>query len=156
MKKTLSKKTTPQPTHPWQTGAWAREASFHFRLPDGFGLLCRLLGITPEQMLTDFMDNLACGSCRREGRDAAKAHLVEYVIAHGYRRQQFSEADIRKLFRELDAVGLLFPRHGSDELIDSYTQWREMQYQYWFEQWNKKQGSRQVGQQPVDNYRSTD
>jgi len=134
MKKTLSKPTIPA----WQIGHFAPEATFRFTLPQPFLLLCRLLDTTPEQLLLDFIDNLSSSSRNREGRDKAKVHLVDYIIAHGYGQPRYREEDIRRMFTELDAVGLLFPRNGSDELIDLYTQWREEHYGYWFNQWQGK------------------
>lgn len=142
MKKTLSQKSTPSSAYSWQTGAYAREATFRFTLPHPFLLLCRLLDTTPEQLLLDFIDNLSCSSRNREGRDKAKAHLVDYVIAHGYGQPRYGEEDIRRMFTELDAVGLLFPRNGSDEMIDLYAQWREEHYHHLFSQWYAKQERR--------------
>jgi len=37
----------------------------------------------PNRVLTDLMDNLSCSSWNREGRDNAKAKLIDYFIAHG-------------------------------------------------------------------------
>src|SRR3954471_21737915 len=92
-----------KPELKWQTGDYARHADFHFILPYQFLLLCRLMDITPEQVLNDFMDNLSCGSWKREGRDNAKAKLIEYFIELGYGQQQYAVEDIRSMFKEMDA-----------------------------------------------------
>lgn len=56
------KKQLPKPELKWQTGAYERQANFHFFLPYQFLLLCRLMDITPQQAILDFMDNLSCAS----------------------------------------------------------------------------------------------
>lgn len=141
----MKKKPTPQqpqrkpkPELKWQTGAWDRVANFNFILPYQFLLLCRLVGVTPKEMITDFMDNLGCGSWNREGRGAAKEHLINYFMAHGYGQEYYSEADIRQIFKEMDAVGLLFPREGSGKLIDRYAKWRGQHQNWWFKKWFRK------------------
>ena len=90
----------PKPRMPWQTGDYQRHANFRFILPYQFLLLCRIMNITPDQLLTDFMDDLSCGSWKRQGRERAKEKLIEYFIEHGYGRQHYTEEDIRAMFRE--------------------------------------------------------
>ncbi|HVY73550.1 MAG TPA: hypothetical protein VG890_01905 [Puia sp.] len=139
MKKTSTKKTIRQkPKLKWQTGDYDRRAEFHFILPNPFLLLCRLMDITPERVVQDFTDNLACGSWKREGRDKAKEHLVDYFIAHGYGQHHYSEDDIREMFKEMDALGSLFPRNGKSKLIDLYANWRDKHEAYWFKKWFRK------------------
>jgi hypothetical protein len=50
-------KQKPKPNLKWQTGDYERHADFRFTLPYQFLLLCKLLNVTPEQVLRDFMDN---------------------------------------------------------------------------------------------------
>lgn len=140
MKKTTFTKKRPalKPELKWQTGAYARHAEFSFMLPYQFLLLCKLIGITPRDMLLDFMDNLAHASWKREGRDEAKQHLVNYFIAHGYGQQHYTEAEIRQMFTQLDAVGILFPKNGKNKLVDLYSGWRKKHHNYWFKQWWRK------------------
>lgn len=139
MKKTRPKKIRkPKPELKWQTGAYDRYAEFRFILPYQFLLLCRLMDVTPEQVIRDFTDNLACGSWKREGRDEAKVHLISYFLAHGYGQHHYTEADIRRIFKEMDALGLLFPHNGDSELIDRYARWRDKHHTHWFKQWYYK------------------
>ncbi|WP_114788835.1 hypothetical protein U0035_04400 [Niabella yanshanensis] len=137
-KKPTRKQRKPKPELKWQTGAWDRVANFNFILPYQFLLLCRLVGVTPKQVITDFMDNLACGSWNREGRGAAKEHLINYFMAHGYGQPQYIEADISQLFKEMDAVGMLFPREGSGKMINRYTRWGDQYQNWWFKKWRRK------------------
>lgn len=122
----------------WQTGAYDRNAEFRFMLPYQFLLLCRLMDVTPEEVIRDFTDNLSCGSWKRQGRDKAKEHLINYFIDHGYGRQHYTEENIREIFKEMDAVGLLFPANGKSKIIDLYSEWRNKHHSYWFKQWFRK------------------
>lgn len=129
------KHKSPKPELKWQTGEYTRYAKFSLILPYQFLLLCRLVDVTPEQMLLDFMDNLACGSWKRAGRDEAKEHLINYFTAHGYGQHHYTEIEIRKMFKEMDAMGMLFPVNGSVKMIERYSKWRKKQQTYWFKQW---------------------
>ncbi|PVD51085.1 hypothetical protein DC498_16860 [Terrimonas sp.] len=143
MKKTSTKKGVqrkPQPVLKWQTGDYERHAEFKFVLPYQFLLLCRLVDKTPEDIILDFADNLSCDTWDREGRDEAKEHLINYFIAHGYGQHHYSEQDIREMFKEMDALGLLFPKHGKTKLVDLYTNWRDKHLTHFFKKWFKKPG----------------
>ena len=109
--------------------------NFKSTMPLSFILLCKLMDVAPNTLLSDFMDNLSCSSRNRENRDQAKGKLIDYFVEHGYGQDHYSTEDIRLIFREMDAVGLLFPTEGDDEMIDIYTEWREQHYQYWFNRW---------------------
>lgn len=141
MKKTSTKKRMqrkPQPALKWQTGVYNRRAEFNFMLPYQFLLLCRLVDKTPEEIIRDFTQNLSCGSWKREGRDNAKQHLINYFIAHAYGQHHYSEEDIREMFKEMDALGLLFPQTGKIKLLDLYSNWREKHHTYFFKKWFRK------------------
>lgn len=138
---TASKKKRIQKLKPikkWQTGDYERNAEFKFFLPYQFLLLCKLMEVTPDQMLSDFMDNLSCGSWRREGRDKAKELLVQYFIEHGYGQDHYTLDDIRTIFKEMDAIGLLFPVNGKSKFIEFHAKWRDKYYNFWFKKWYKK------------------
>lgn len=122
----------------WQKGEYARHAGLRFTLPMQFLMLCRLMEVTPEQVLTDFMDNLGCGSWRREGREKARESVTEYFIAHGYGQHYYGEEDIRLIFRELDAIGMLWPVKGKMKLVDLHSRWRDEYYRYWYRKWFRK------------------
>lgn len=138
MKKTSTRLQKSKPHFKWQTGAYARYATYQFIIPDQFLMLCRLMDLPPRDMILDFMDNLACASWKREGRDTAKEHLINYFIAHGYGRQHYTETEVREMFREMDAMGMLFPSYGSMKMIDLYSKWRKKQHRCWFKHWYRK------------------
>ncbi|HEX7756154.1 MAG TPA: hypothetical protein VF421_12460 [Niabella sp.] len=125
------------PDMKWQTGPYERFARYHFTLPYQFLLLCRLMEVTPETILLDFMVNLGCESRNREGREAARQHLIDYFIAHGYGQQYYTPEQISQVFKEMDAVGLLFPQED-DTLLDAYVLWREKHQRSWFQKWFQK------------------
>ena len=86
-------------------------------------------------MLLHFMDNIAHATTRRDASEQARPHLVNYFIAQGYGEQHYTEAEIREILNQLDAVGILFPWGGKNKLINLYCKWRDKQYNYWFKQW---------------------
>lgn len=122
----------------WQTGAYDSHANFSFILPYQFLLLCRLVDKTPEEVIRDFTDNLACDSWNRAGRDQAKQFLFEYFLAMGYGQDRYKDEEIRQMFAEMDALGSLFPVKGKMKLIDLYAKWRDKQHTYWFKKWFQK------------------
>ena len=141
MKKNSSKTSSrkkPKPELKWQTGRYDRHAEFRFFLPYQFLLLCRLMDVTPEEVIRDFTDNLSCGSWKREGRDKAKEHLINYFIEHGYGKHHYDENDVREMFKEMDALGMLFPKDGKTKMVDLYADWRKKHHTYWFKKWFRK------------------
>lgn len=72
-----------------------------------FLLIAKLVNVPPDDIVTDFMDNLSCGSWKRKGRDKAKEKLVDYFIEHGYGQEYYTAEDIRTMFKELDVIGCL-------------------------------------------------
>jgi hypothetical protein len=39
------------------------------------------------------------------------------------------------MFKEMDAIGLVFPNNGKMKLIDRYDKWRNGYEKYWFKKW---------------------
>ncbi|WP_156522633.1 hypothetical protein [Arachidicoccus ginsenosidimutans] len=134
--KRIRKKRPPQLK--WQTGAYSRYVEWEDILPYSFLLIAKLVNVPPDDLVTDFMDNLSCGSWKREGRDKAKEKLVDYFIAHGYGQDYYTEDDIRTMFKELDAIGVSWPDEGNSKMIDLYAKWRNKHYNYWFKKWWRK------------------
>ncbi len=132
----MSKK--PKPSLTWQQAEYNRQGQFNFTLPQQFVLLCKLMGIPPRQILVDFMDNISCGSWKREGRETAKEKLIDYFLEHGYGNQYYSPEEIRSIFKELDAIGMLYPFNANQEFINEHTRWREDYHTWWFQKWYKK------------------
>jgi len=141
MKKSSTKKNNqqkPPPTLQWQTGNFDRRATFTCTLPYQFLLLCKLMHITPANMVSDFMDNLSGEYVAGQGRDQASEHLVNYFIARAYGQEYFSGEHIRQIFKEMNALGLLFPADGKKKLLHSYDNWRKHHHRHWFKKWYRK------------------
>jgi len=138
--KKADKKVTkkPEPQLGWQTGGYERRAEYKFTLPYQFLLLCRLMDVTPRDVIIDFMDSLSCASWNREGKDKAKEQLINYFITIGYGQHHYTEEDIRMMFKEMDALGLVFPANGKTKVVDLYVKWRDKYHNYWFKKWFKK------------------
>ena len=128
----------PTPELKWQTGDFAKTQDFRFTLPYGFLLLCKLCNTTPNTLLTDFMDNLSCGSWNREGRDEAKVNLLNYIIEMKYGMDRYTEKDLLQIFTELDAIGMLWPQNAKTKFIEMHAEWRNKYYNWWFKKWYKK------------------
>lgn len=122
----------------WQKGEYSRHAEFDFILPRQFLMVCKLMEVTPREVIGDFIDNLSCGTWNREGRDHAKAKLIEYFVAHGYGQQYYSEEDIRIIFKEMDAMGSVWPNNSKIKLVNLTVRWRKKYQTYWFKQWHGK------------------
>lgn len=141
MKKTSTSgkaKRKLKPELKWQTGDYDRYPEYKFVLPYQFLLLCRLMDVKPRAVLLDFMNNLSFASWESEGKEKAREYLVNYFIEHGYGQRYYSEEDIRKIFKEMDAVSLLFPKDGKNKLVDLYANWRSRHHAYWFKNWFRK------------------
>ena len=109
----------------WQTGEYERFGEYELCLPYQFLLLSKLTEMTPREMLNDFMGNLSCESWEREGRDKAKGHLIDYFLEMGYGQQYYTREDLKQIFREMDSIGMLWPKEGSMDLIELQAKWRE-------------------------------
>lgn len=131
-------KKPAKPVLPWQTGHYAPVQEFRFAIPYSFLLLCKLFDVTPDDLLSDFMDNCSCGSWQREGRDEAKAYLLSYIIEMKYGRQYFTEAERLQQFTELDAIGMLWPGSENEKLYRLHLRWRKKYYNSWFKKWFRK------------------
>lgn len=91
-------------------------------------------------MLRDFMDNLSGELGNRQGSAKAKDCLINYFIANGYGAEIYTEEELRQIFQEMNAMGLLFPANGKMKLIDLYSHWRGKHHKYWFKKWYRKSG----------------
>src|SRR4030095_5422788 len=92
----LSKKQ-PSPNLKWQKDEFARTQELRYHIPYALLLLCKLWSIPPDDLLSDLMDNLACGNWKREGKEAVKAHLKNYILDSGYGQQHYTKEDIQKM-----------------------------------------------------------
>lgn len=123
---------------PWQLREYNRRLTLSIILPYQLLLLCKLWEKPPEELITDFLDNLSHSSWKREGKQPAKQNLVEYTLASGYGKNLYTEEEIRQMFTELDAMGMLFPFGAGNELLDKYVAFRDTYLDHWFSKWYYK------------------
>jgi hypothetical protein len=131
-------KKLPPPELEWQTGDYAKLQEFRFHIPYGFLLCCKLWNTTPNEVISDFMDNLSCGSWKREGRAKAKADVLSYIIEMGYGKAYFTDAERLQQFTELDAIGMLWPENAGEKIMKLHVKWRKKYYNWWFKKWFQK------------------
>jgi len=132
------RKTAEKRELKWQTGDYERIQEFRYILPYPFLLLCKLWDVSPDDLLSDFMDNLSCGSWKREGRDDAKINLLNYSIEMNYGQQHYTKEDILQMFTELDAIGMLWPGDAKEKMLNLHVKWRDKYYNSWFKKWYNK------------------
>jgi hypothetical protein len=133
-------KKLPRPICKWQTGDYYSTQEFRFHIPQGILMLCKCWNCTPNQLLSDFIDNLNAGSWKREGREEAKQHLRQYILAMQYGAKHFTAQEITTQLSELDALGAQWPGngHGTKKMIKHYCRWRDHYTLYLFKKWFRK------------------
>lgn len=140
----------PAPFFKWQTGAYTPHADFKLLFPPSFLMLCRLMEVTPQKVLTDFIHNLSgCGTTENMKKDPTDL-LIQYFILSGYGDAYYTEADIQCIFKEIGALAIVFPHNGKDELLNLYARWREEHYKYWFDKWYFKVKRRKIAEDIKD------
>ena len=144
-KKHKTKQKTKQPPqkgvipsrHKWDTGSYQRDQEILI-LPWQFLYLCKLTEVTPHEVLDRFMNDLGQESWKRRENAGVRQALVEYFTLCGYGQKWYTEPEIRQVFRELDAMGSLWPQDAKMKLIDLHAKWRNKYQQYWFKKWYRK------------------
>jgi len=131
-------KKMPKPCIKWQTEDYAPTQEFRFFIPYAVLMLCKCWDCTPNQLLSDFLDNLNGGGWKREGREQAKQHLADYITAMQYGQRFYRQEEIRTQLSELDALGAQWPANGSSKMIDRFSQWRKHYIKFWFNKWFRK------------------
>lgn len=127
-----------EPRYKWATGSYERDPDMHFILPWQFLYLCKLTGVTPATVLDQFMNDLSCDSWKRSKNENIRIHAIEYFIQSGYGQDYYSEQDIRQMFREMDAVGSLWPQTNKIKVIEWHAKWRNKYQHFWFKKWYNK------------------
>jgi hypothetical protein len=118
-----------------------RHCTYSFWVPYNFRLLCTLLQLKPEQVLSDFMNAIAFspGTKGTERMQAAAA----YFLKCGYGQDLYSREQVQQMFRELEAQHTLWPELLSmtSDQHRRHIAWRNMYVQYWFKKWLHGTGS---------------
>lgn len=134
----------PQPRMDWQVDEYDRFPEVRLVLPYQFLLLCRLVDKPPLELINDFMQNLSHGSFKRDGKDKSRKFLRKYFLEQGYGKGRYTDEEILMLFKEMDAMGLLYPENAPAKLSDLYSQWRTEHHHFWFNKWFGKNNRRLI------------
>jgi len=121
-----------------QTTTDTRMVNCQLLVPQYLQLICKLVKISPEKILKDFMGVLGQQSLSSPRGEKPYLLLIDYFTAMTYGETNYSDADIRSMFSELKAIDDLWP-HGADEkFVSSHCNWREEYLKYWLEKWQGK------------------
>ena len=85
--------------------------------------------VTPDTVIDRFMNDLGQESWKRRENDAVRQALIDYFVLCGYGQKWYTEAEIRQMFKELDAVGSLWPGRR-DKLIHHHARVEEKYQNY--------------------------
>jgi hypothetical protein len=137
-KKPPKKKPTLEARYSWDNGEYARDQTLRLILPWQFLFMCKLTDVTPDTVIDRFMNDLGQESWKRRENDAVRQTLVDYFVLCGYGQKWYTEPEIRQMFRELDAIGSLWPENGGIKLIHRHARWKERYQAFWFKKWYRK------------------
>jgi hypothetical protein len=123
-----------KPKLKWQVGDYEQSVLYYFWIPPQFLLLCKILNVTPREVLDNFLTHADLGSWKRVGNEQPRLKASEYILACGYGKEYYSNDEIYQMLKELDSIGSLWPE-GNHELIDIHAKWRNEYHKYWFDKW---------------------
>lgn len=109
-----------------------RRLEFSAVMPLQFILLCKLMKVQPRQVLYDFMCNAGMEEYGLGDNQRAKA--MEYFLSCGYGKH-YAEEDARKIFKELDSIGFLYPNNGKEKMVNLHCEWRIKYYKHMHRKW---------------------
>ena len=137
-KKPPKKKPTLEARYSWDNGEYARDQTLRLILPWQFLFMCKLTDVTPDTVIDRFMNDLGQESWKRRENDAVRQTLVDYFVLCGYGQKWYTEQEIRQMFKELDAIGSLWPENSGIKTIRRHAKWRNRYHDYWFKKWYRK------------------
>lgn len=117
-----------------------RREDVRLLMPANFLLLCRLLDLDASKVLHDFMNNVSVTNSSKE--EVHRKTAKEYFLECGYGQDYYSKEDIEQMFKELDAMRLVWPqfppREVDTELLDASVAFRDKFQRHWFNGWYNK------------------
>ena len=137
MKRKKKKQLRP-PKYFRKGSGYERSQTLSFIIPWPLVALCCITDVTPDTLLHNFLHDIAHDSWKRPADDGIRSLLSEYFILRGYGKDHYTEEDIRKMFQEMDAVGMLWPETNNMKLIDKHARWRDSYQKHWFKKWYYK------------------
>ena len=137
-KKPPQKKPTLEARYKWDKDEYARDQTLRLILPWQFLFMCKLSDVTPDTVINQFMNDLGHENWKRRENDAVRQTLVDYFVMSGYGQKWYTEQEIRQMFKELDAIGSLWPENSGIKTIRRHAKWRNRYHDYWFKKWYRK------------------
>ncbi|XZF14096.1 hypothetical protein ACTHGU_20140 [Chitinophagaceae bacterium MMS25-I14] len=113
-------------------------------VPAHFTMLCELLDVTPEHVLSVFMSTVS--SDHYLAAPPSKDSAISYFVRCDYGSPHFSRAIVQRMLDELAAINYLFPAAGNPKQVDEYVKWRTSYRRYWLEIWTKRKGQLKAAQ----------
>ena len=111
--------------------------SQHLKLmiPCNLRMLCALLEVKPERLLTDFMWTVSYSY--GDATDEQRAAAVDYFMKCGYGQNLYKREEIELMFQELKAQKLLVinDENAKNDHRERHYRWSHMYVQYWFRKW---------------------
>jgi hypothetical protein len=107
-------------------------------VPFQFVLLCRLLGITPEKMLTEFAEHVAMTTWKNQNSENQRKLLREYISEMKYGCERFSVAELKELLQHLSVFSSINLADAPVSLLEVHETWRDQYLKHWFQYWQSK------------------
>jgi hypothetical protein len=121
-----------------QTSTDTRTVQYNLLLPQSLQLVCKLVRVSPETILKDFMEIIAHQSISSTKTEKQQLSLTDYFIAMTHRQSNYAADDIRKMFTEAQAISDLWPSGADKKVMDMHRKWQDEYVKYWMEKWQKK------------------
>lgn len=148
-KRTSRRASDHVPAMNWQTGSYSRFATYRFHIPHPFLLLCKLMEVTPQQVLTDFMNDLSHRNVPVSGDLPVSGGYKElpaaYFLERGYGDKFYDAEDRKLILREIEAMGSLYPHSAPADVLEMHAAWRTQYLSWWFGKWYRKFNRRPLG-----------
>lgn len=117
-----------------------RSEEMRLLIPANFELLCRLLDIDKRKVLHDFLENVSMAITNKS--DAERNAAKHYFIACGYGQDYYTKEDIEQMFKEFDAMRIVWPefmpREVDTELLDLSSEFRDKIQRHLYNKWFNK------------------
>jgi len=117
---------------------FAREQVVRLSTPFPLWNLCKLLEVTPIQIVDDLFKNIGSpvkfGSF---GETTANQEATEFFLRQGYGREYYTKDEVRQMIAELGIVEGIIPPFDSsyDKIFNDYIRMRDVYLRVWKSKW---------------------
>lgn len=105
-------------------------------IPSKFRMLCAILNVKAEIILSDFMWTMSY-SYSNDATERKRKAAIKFFLICGYGQPNYTENDIREIFKELKAQRILYNTTKQMPQDDRELYWKNdhMYIQHWFKRW---------------------